>query len=149
MFLVRLENLDILRSDKMTVQKFSLVTTLFYASLGKIGAGEPQWGCVSSRGAHLKACWTWLGVIVWFRLSVGHMVRCTFFFFYNVIILPPATTLLKLSACWGRNSVMGSAGPDTAEYKQLCLGSTWHTCSYTDLLWEKWLIPHKLCRISP
>lgn len=39
-------------------------------------------------------------------------------YFYNVIIPPPATTPLKLSACWGKNSVRRPADPDTAEHKQ-------------------------------
>lgn len=39
-------------------------------------------------------------------------------YFYNVIIPPPATTPLKLSACWGKNSVKSPADPDTAEHKQ-------------------------------
>lgn len=43
-------------------------------------------------------------------------------YFYNVIIPPPATTLLKLSACCGKNSVKGPADPDTAEHKQWSSG---------------------------
>lgn len=47
-------------------------------------------------------------------------------YFCNVIIPPPATTLLKLSACWGKNSVKSPADLDTAEHKQWSrgLGST-------------------------
>lgn len=41
-------------------------------------------------------------------------------YFYNVIIPPPATTLLKLCACWGKNSVKSPADPDTAEHKPWC-----------------------------
>lgn len=39
-------------------------------------------------------------------------------YFYNVIIPPPATTPLKLCACWGKNLVKSPADLDTAEHKQ-------------------------------
>lgn len=44
------------------------------------------------------------------------MVRCIF---YNVIISILATTRLKTSACWDKNSVKKSAAdPDTEKHKQ-------------------------------
>lgn len=67
----------------------------------------------------LKARWILLYVIVWFwALTTTYGVV----YFYNVIIPPPATTLLKLSACWGKNSVKSPADPDTAEHKQWSSG---------------------------
>lgn len=43
-------------------------------------------------------------------------------YFYNVIIPPAATTPLKRSACWGKNSVERPAHPDTAQHKQWSWG---------------------------
>lgn len=43
-------------------------------------------------------------------------------YFYNVIIPPAATTPLKTSACWGKNSVERPADPDAADHKQWSWG---------------------------
>lgn len=51
-------------------------------------------------------------------------------YFYNVIIPPPATTLLKLCACWGKNSVKSPADPDTAEHKPWSSG-LWRRTQHT------------------
>lgn len=43
-------------------------------------------------------------------------------YFYNVITPPAATTPLKPSARWGKNSVGWPAHPDTAQHKQWSWG---------------------------
>lgn len=43
-------------------------------------------------------------------------------YFYNVIIPPAATTPLKPSSCWGKNSVKRPTHPDTAQHKQWSWG---------------------------
>lgn len=50
-------------------------------------------------------------------------------YFYNVIIPPAATTPLKSSACWGKNSVERPADPDTEDHKQWSwgLGNTYNS----------------------
>lgn len=47
----------------------------------------------------------WLGSTVCHRVVWALARTYGAVYFYNVIIPPPATTLLKLSACWGKNSV--------------------------------------------
>ncbi len=123
---------DLLNKHLLSWKSLHLVLFLKITHFRWVDRPKLRWGCVSSWGAEagVKGLLdsTVCHRVVWALTTTYGVV-----YFYNVIIPPPATTPLKLSACWGKNSVKSPADPDTAEHKQWSwgLGNTHSTHGHT------------------